>query len=255
MKTNLIDLYGLLRQAPKISEDRQKASGVMKVARNLTRGNQGNDAIDGYWDELIIRTKDENIVKEMLNLEAYNIVRVKGVLTVKPINRSSICSECGVKNIVEGVVCYVEPIYIECTKQGLTQEEAENFIFEHKEVSNIARVIGDLCNDPVKNDKLKTTICQYQIGIPRTYRIAGDTDDDKADFPLVKSYGKNAKEDLKRLKKGSTVFIDGCIQSRVVSKEITCSNCNCKYKKEIIINELVPYETEYLKNYITDEEI
>lgn len=253
MKTNLIDLYGVALQAPKISEDRKKAMITLKVARNLARGGQSEER-SGYWDEIIIRSKDPKIVEELSEMDINEIIRVKGVLTIKPINRSSICPGCGIKNIFESVVCYVEPIYVESTKSGLTKEEAEEFIFNHREVSNILRVVGDLCNDPNKNTRFKSTVCQYQIGIPRTYRIEGDTDDDKTDFPLVKSYSKNAKEDLKRLQKGSTVLIDGCIQSRVISKEIECENCKRKYKKEFIINEIVPYETEYLKNYKTDVE-
>lgn len=254
MKTNLMDLYGFLRQAPRISDDRKKATVVLKVARNMSRGGQSEER-SGYWDELIIRTEDINIVNELSGMEAYDIIRVKGVIAVKPINRSSICTHCGVKNIIEDAICYVEPIYVERTKTGMNEETAEEYIYEHREVSNMARVVGDICNEPSTNDKFKITVCQYQIGIPRTYRIEGDTDDDKADFPLVKSYGKRAKEDLKRLKKGGTVMIDGCIQSRVITKDIECSNCKQKYKKDIKINELVAYETEYLKNYVTDEEI
>ena len=194
MKTNLIDLYGVALQAPKISEDRKKAMITLKVARNLARGGQSEERA-GYWDEIIIRSKDQKIVEELSKMDINEIIRVKGVLTIKPINRSSICPGCGIKNIFESVVCYVEPIYVESTKSGLTKEEAEEFIFNHREVSNILRVVGDLCNDPNKNTRFKSTVCQYQIGIPRTYRIEGDTDDDKTDFPLVKSYSKNAKED------------------------------------------------------------
>ncbi len=254
MKLNLVDLYGVLRQAPRISEDRLKASCILRVARNMNRCFQ-NEERSGYWDEVIIRTKDQKIINEMLEMEAFDTVRIKGVIAVRKINRSSICANCGVKNIVEGKVCYVEPIYIERTHTGMTEEGAEEFIFEHREVSNIVRIIGDLTGLPKKNDKLKSTVCQYQIAIPRTYRIEGDTDDEKADFPQVKSYGRNAKEDLKRLKENTAVWIDGCVQSRVVKNEITCCNCGEKYKKDIKINEIVPYETEYLKNYWTDEEL
>ena len=50
MKTNLIDLYGVALQAPKISEDRKKAMITLKVARNLARGGQSEER-SGYWDE------------------------------------------------------------------------------------------------------------------------------------------------------------------------------------------------------------
>ncbi len=255
MKTNLVDLYGFLRQAPKVSEDRKKATVILKVARNVARGGQSEERRSSCWDEIIIRTKDEKIVEKLSDMDEFDVVRVKGVIAIKPINRSSLCTHCGTKNIFDSVVCYVEPIYIEKTRASSSEEEAEDFIYDHREVSNIIRVVGDLCNDPVKNDRFKSLVCQYQIGIPRTYRIEGDTDDDKTDFPLVKSYGKNAKEDLKRLQKGSAVLIDGCIQSRVISAEIECENCKKKYKKEFKINEIVPYETEYLKNYKTDIEL
>ena len=86
-----MDLYGFLRQAPRISDDRKKATVVLKVARNMSRGGQSEER-SGYWDELIIRTEDNNIVNELSDMEAYDVIRVKGVITVKPINRSSICT-------------------------------------------------------------------------------------------------------------------------------------------------------------------
>lgn len=255
MKLNLVDLYGTLRQAPRISEDRNKATCILRVARNMIRNGGQNKERNGFWDEVIIRTKDKAIVDELAKMEQYDIVRVKGVITVRRINRQTICEHCGIKNITENKICYVELIYVERTHTGFTEDAAEDFVFRHREVSNIARIIGDLTGPPKANDKLSIPACQYQIAVPRTYRIEGDTDDEKADFPLVKSYGKNAKEDLKRLKANSSVWIDGCIQSRLVKQEFVCTDCGKTYKKEIKVNEIVPYETEYLKNYWTDEEL
>ena len=194
MKLNLVDLYGALRQAPRISEDRNKATCILRVARNIVRNGGQNKERNGFWDEVIIRTKDKAIVNELAKMEQYDIVRVKGVITVRRINRQTVCEHCGIKNITENKICYVEPIYVERTRTGFTEDAAEDFVFEHREVSNIARIIGDLTGPPKANDKLSIPACQYQIAVPRTYRIKGDTDDEKADFPLVKSYGKNAKE-------------------------------------------------------------
>ena len=80
-------------------------------------------------------------------------------------------------------------------------------------------------------------------------------DEEKTDFPWVKSYGKNAKDDLLRLRTGSGVFIEGFLQTRAVERKCRCSTCGSMYTWNDYAMEIVSYETEYLKDYVTDEEL
>lgn len=98
-------------------------------------------------------------------------------------------------------------------------------------------------------------VTQYQIALNRNYIITDDPPELRADYPWVRSYGKDASEDKKRLRKDSIVFIDGYIQTRNVNRHSNCAGCNAKYDWADKSMEIVPYDTEYIRNYNTDEEI
>ncbi len=252
MKTNNLDLCGYIIRNPRITSNKDRATCII----GTTRGNRevGNRERQCRWDCIVIRTKDDAIIQKIDELQQYDVVRIKAVLVTKYAPKISKCPMCGREHSDLSLVVYAEPIYIEKLAHFDNDEEARDFVYDRKEISNQLRIIGDICNEPekIKNFKSTITTCQYQIAIPRTYRLKGSNDDEKTDFPWVKSYGKNAKEDLIRLQKGSTVLIDGCLQARKQIKQIKCE-CGEEYSYEDSALEVVPYETEYLKNYKTDE--
>lgn len=252
MKTNNLDLCGYVLKNVQVTSNKDRATAII----GTTRGNRETGSSDKQcrWDYIVVRTKDPAIIEEISKLEPFDVVRIKAVLVTKYAPKKSTCPTCGREHIAQSLVVYAEPIYIEKIAHLENADEAQDFVFERREISNQLRVIGDICNDPekIKNFKSAATTCQYQIAIPRTYRLKGSTDDEKTDFPWVKSYGKNAKEDLLRLQKGSTILIDGCLQARKQIKKTSCE-CGTEYPWEDNALEIVPYETEYLKNYKTDE--
>lgn len=69
MKLNLVDLYGTLRQAPRISEDRNKATCILRVARNMIRNGGQNKERNGFWDEVIIERKIKQL---LMNWQKWN---------------------------------------------------------------------------------------------------------------------------------------------------------------------------------------
>lgn len=252
-KANIVDLCGMVLNPPMITEKKDKGSFILVT----TRGNRDTGSAEQQvrWDCIVVSTKDPDMINEMDKLDKLDIVRIKCVISTKVLPKKSICEHCGSVNIVEGLYVYVEPIYIEKILHALDEEDAKNQIYIRREISNEARVIGNICNVPTQVDTKKATICQYQLAIPRTYRVKGSTDDDKTDYPWVKSYGRNASEDLKRLKQGSRVLIDGCLQARNQIKKTKCVYCEKEYEYADKALEVVPYETEYLKDYITDDDL
>ena len=70
----------------------------------------------------------------------------------------------------------------------------------------------------------------------RKFRIQTDPPEIKTDYPWVKSYGENAKEDKNRLRVGSEVYIDGCLQARSVQRHAFCGQA-CDEKGKVLFYE------------------
>ena len=152
---------------------------------------------------------------------------------------------------------FVNPIYLNVIKTKNSREEAMNLVRKNFEVSNIATIIGTLCREPElhKSEDGEITT-QYQLAIDRKYRIKEDHPLIRTDYPWVKSYGSNAEMDHICLETGSCVFIDGLLRSRQFQRRTICDNEECKeeYSWTDRSLEIIPYSTEYLKNFMTPEE-
>lgn len=207
-------------------------------------------------DNPMIMSRDPSILRIMETWQENDIVQVKGVVAAKNIRKASYCQHCGAKNTAEGSLVYVNPIFVMTMEHAPDINEALKRLSEMREISNQVYVLGTLCRDPKKvTPKEGLTVTQYQIALNRKYFIRTDPPEIKSDYPWVKSYGENAIEDRQRLHVGSKVFIDGCLQARSVQKHIVCSECGQQYNWKDRAMEIVPYETEYVGNFYTEEEI
>lgn len=248
------DICGVILNKPKISENKDRCTCIIITARGK-RDTGDNTRNNVRWDYIVVATKDPEIIEQMETIEAFDIVRMKGVIVTKYLPKEAICENCKNINTREDMFVYFEPIYMERIIHADDEESAKQAILDRREISNEIRVLGVVCNDPSMLLLKSAKVCQYQIAIPRTYRLKGSSDDDKYDYPWVKSYGKNAVEDYKRLKQKSLILIDGCLQAREKKCESTCSHCGVSYSYLDQVLEIVPYEVEYLRNYVTDEEL
>ena len=100
-----------------------------------------------------------------------------------------------------------------------------------------------------------TILTTYEIAISRKFRVQEEAADARTDYPWVKSYGAIANADAKALKTGSLVYIDGFLQTRKIEKNCVCEHCGQTFKWPDSSMEIVPYTTEYLRNYNTPEDI
>ena len=126
--------------------------------------------------------------------------------------------------------------------------------------------MGRLCRDPQAydpqeertiycdrdNDEAVDTIrsCQYQMAIGRNVRIEEDPEDKRADFPWIKSFGDQAKQDFKALRTSSGIYIRGSISTRTFKRHVVCQHCGREYDVQAMASEIVPYSVEYLTNCI-----
>jgi len=112
---------------------------------------------------------------------------------------------------------------------------------------------------------------------------SSDLPEAKTDYPWVYSYGEQGEEDLKRLRVGAEIMVDGFLRVRSVNRHAVCGQqfdengkamvypdgtpilmtdddgdligCGITYDWKDRVMELVPYATEYLNGYYSDEDL
>ncbi len=258
MKHNSVFMYGQVVNSPRIfrNNDGEFVKGICSV--NIIRGTRdyGDNSYGRLkYDVPIVMSGNPEIVKEMATWKEYDMVEIKGAITTKEVNKSTICKVCGHKDVLEGNVIFVNPIYASLRETGITKEEGLELLKKRCEISNMVTVIGTLCREPETYTSKKVTITQYNLAVMRKFRIREHPDEERTDFPWVKSYGKNAIDDAKALRLNSKVFVDGHLQARTIERKTTCSKCGHVYSWEDNALEIVPYAVEYLQDFNTLKEI
>jgi single-stranded DNA-binding protein len=124
------------------------------------------------------------------------------------------------------------------------------------EISNQVTLIGPVCREPkVFRTEKGLFITTYQLAVRRKFRIKDDSANIKTDFPWIKSYGSIAKNDANSLKQGSYIFVDGMLQTRELKRIQVCEACGAEREWKDSAMEIVPFATEYLRDFYTIEEI
>lgn len=225
--------------------------GVIRGYRNV-----GDGRDKAKIDRPIVMSRNSDLIKTISSLKKNDIISVKGCIATRTVMKASVCPFCNNKNEQEGLAVYVEPIFIE--KVGTQEDDNSSlkYLTEIREVSNQIFMFGNLTRDPkkvkVKNGPIVT---QYPLAVHRKFTIKEDSPELDVDFPWIKVYGQNAISDRERLKKGATVYIDGLLQTRSINKKMLCEHCGQRYEWKDRALEVVPYETEYISGYYTEEEV
>ena len=257
MKWNEISLKGPVIKF-KIS-DKPDENGYMtaKLVMGVIRGyrNVGVNRDKVKIDRPIIQTRNPEMINRMITWKKNDIVTIEGAITTNTLNKISICPHCRARNLTEGLSTYIEPRFAELNFSAKDESSCIQYLQTVREISNRARVSGNLCRDPKKiSIKNGPTVTQYPLAVDRKFVIKEDPPSKTTDFPWVKAYGQNAISDRNRLHLGSEVMIDGLIQTRSVNRKTICRECGQLYEWKERVCELVPYETEYVTNYYTEEE-
>lgn len=260
---NQVRIVGFLLNDPIITNENDMGEEQVLISIRAC-----NRELDGYYftpfqDVFIYYDDNDNtdLLKRLKSLNAYDMVDIKGVFNVLSVNKWSDCPECGEENVkLNGTSCFVYPI--SCLKlnnlQTMYQENEsvpEKLLLDYyQEVSNHIILIGNVMSEPEMTGTPSSPCCRYQLGIERKYFIKTQ-EDMKYDYPYVYSYGKQAKNDIRYLKPGALVFLEGFIRNRKVQSDMVCENCGTKYQYPSVASELIPYSIEYLRGYYTDEEL
>ena len=259
-RLNIVHMQGVLAADPTIVPNGEKsrvARASIVVSRDKSRKIE-NGVKHLMTDRPYIITAEDEVVDQIDKTKQYDIVLVKGVLSTRKVPKTSYCAECGEKNRVEGILTYITPICVE--KIGHVKDDDEMIAYLSRKVvyqkSNEVLAFGRLTRDPKKvSPKSGLVVTQYQIALNRKYIIRDDPPEVRADYPWVKSYGSAAEEDRFRLHKDSIVYLDAYLQTRNVNKHQTCVKCGKVYDWTDRAMEIVPYDTEYVLRYHSDEEI
>ena len=257
-KHNLALLNGQVIQPPRFIKGPtgkiERAMGPIWVIRGVR--DFGNNIDHVKHDAPIIMTSNPELIKIMMTWEKGDMVEIKGSITTKDITKSCTCKHCGEKNQKKGSLVYINPIFIGVHEKRLSSEEGLALLRSRCEISNQVTLIGPVCREPQQYITEKgLAITTYQVAVRRKYRIASDSTETKTDFPWIKSYGSIAKNDALSIKKGAYIFIDGMLQTRELERVQVCEHCGKEYRWCDFAMEVVPFATEYLRDYYTKEEI
>lgn len=260
-RENFVLLHGQIQSLPKVYQSNEgaltRAILAVKVLRRPYLNGNG-EVLGGklHIDCPIIMTGNEEMIRKIAQMQQGDMVDIRGVLTTREVLKSTICKKCGAKNSVQGNSVYITPIYLCRREEHLDTMAGFELLKERNEISNVVILIGNLCRPPqIYNDEaVRFSTCQYQIATNRKFHIR-DTGaaDVRTDYPWIKSFGAQAKQDAMRLQEGATIYVNGGIQTREVARTTICENCGEEYVWKDTASEIVPYSVEYLEGCLFPE--
>lgn len=217
----------------------------------------------------LIHSSEKRIVEVMSTLQVNDIIEVTGFIATAETDKKEVCPQCGTINYrVESCVShgraksggnrvYLYPIAIRFDHHCETAQEAFIYLRKNREFVNHVFLLGNLTADPVQGVLMEGTkkYARYQLAINRKYcPREGNEIYTKTDYPWVYSYGEKSDEDFKRLKLGSTVYVDGAIQARKYKEQYICTKCGEEFDVPGRTLEILAYDTEYLSDHDIDED-
>lgn len=260
-RENFVFLHGQVQSMPKVYQSDEgvltRAIFAIKVLRRPYLN--GNGEILGgklHIDCPIVMTGNEELIRMVSQIQQGDMADIRGVLTTREVLKSTICKKCGSKNSVQGNSVYITPLYICRREEKLDAMAGFELLKERNEISNVVILIGNLCRSPqvYMDEKISFSSCQYQIATNRKFHIRDKgAADVKTDYPWIKSFGGQARQDAQRLREGATVYINGGIQTREVARTTICENCGEEYTWKDTASEIIPYSVEYLEGCLFPE--
>lgn len=259
-KENTVYLFGYVPQTPtvRISPEREFLSG--KIIMTTIRRSYASEEMflkgNVRWDSPCVFSKNAKLIeKQVMNIDAGDMIYVKGTLCTMETPKRFRCPnpECNHVTVKEnGVVVYIDPVFITKIGHCNTEDEAFELLKNMDEISNQVYIMGTLCREPVyyEDETSKKKECQFQIASNRNRHILEDDPEKRTDYPWVKSFGKRAEEYAAALQMGSSIYMNGAIETREITTTVECEACGLVYERPGVSMEIVPYHVEYMQNCI-----
>lgn len=254
---NAVSLFGMVADDPIIVKDNEGIykKGMMNLIliRNMRDVGDGDEAL--RYDKPIVYSGNPEMIEALSKLKKHDLVEIKGFLTTMDISKKTTCKHCGKTNLIRGTLAFISPVYLDIRKTESNERESLIELKNHMEISNQILLIGNLCDDVryYHEGKIKTAL--YQLAVNRKYYLNDGYPNIRTDYPFVRCFGENASQARDAIYKGSVVLVDGRIQTREFSRESACEHCSETYDWNDNTIEVVPYSTEFLQNFHTQEEI
>ena len=264
---NIAHFYGMIQRDPTVTKDQQgnvtSASVYIATARSSRVFDDRNNNNMVEFDQVMLFSAYPPMAEQMSKTRTNDIVIIKGTVNTRNTPKIITCENCGNRFFVTGdgmdenprntgMITFVTPIELDIRDTGLTSEEAQAMLVAHREMSNEGLLVGRLCSDPRQWEGGNATA--YQLGINRKFYVRDDDPSTHADFPYIRSYGKQAYADFDSLKKGSLVLVDGLVCMRRFLRSSRCPHCGQQKEWKDKVLEVVPYTVEYLDGYRTPQE-
>lgn len=259
-KINTVNIYGRLEKDPVIVMDKETGEyqfGFCYVDTVRSLRDAGDDLHFVKHTKPMVLSREKEILDAMSSWKENDMVMIKGVIHTKALKKTSFCDHCKEKNEVFGNLITINPIHVLKIKSyGDDKMAAVEDLVNNREISNQVQIYGTLLKDPqIFTTKRGLQITQYPIAINRKFTVRTDDPTIKTDYPVVKSYGEQARDDKTYLKFQSEIIIDGFLQARTVRRKKKCDSCGEEYLWTDNCMEIVPYAVEHIKNCRTPEEV
>lgn len=256
---NQVNLVGYVISPPTVIPEKDMV--ILKL-RTVRRDLELFDEAK-YSEILIIYRNDEKKLFDLLtSCKLYDVIYVKGVLTISSIIKIKTCPNCGKRQVkYNALSTSVYPIFAE-KRDSYAQYVQDKQMLPNKplydnyrEISNQILLIGTVVTDPeLIQAKNGEKICRYCIGVDRKYYIKSQPET-MSDYPWIYSYGTQAENDYDHLTKGSVILVDGFYHLRQITGHMLCEDCQTDFTFEDTGHQITPYAVEYLSDYRTDEDI
>ena len=254
---NNVLLYGVIADIPQIITSKDTGEYIRATFHLATlkaaRDDGKNEKSKLRYDFPFIFTADKEMIKKVETYSQYDIIEIVGQYTTRKIPKGSYCPLCETTNKVEGNISYVTPIFMERRNaETLTEKQSMAELIKNRHLSNNITIIGNLCCDVAYSEEFQNSV--YQIATIRKFYIKSDDPANKTDWPVIKTFGEQAKQDSLCLHKGSSILVEGYLHSRRFNRSSVCETCNQTYEWEDNITEIIPYAVEYLRDFTDPEE-
>ena len=281
---NNVHLYGAVCSNVNVVRDKDSGKIINTTFYLITltskrRYEGGNEENYPEQNQVLVRSGVPEMAEKMAKLRLHDIITVKGTLNTRNVPLGIVCPVCSEKYNASpksteytdalSMITFVTPIDIDIREtaigdkssiklsRGLPNEELRGllesdrsetleYIAAHREMSNEIQVVGNLGTDPVRWEEGRATA--YQVGINRNYYLKDDSPSAYSDFPYIRSYGRQADEDITHLQKGTLVLVDGFIRLRKFQRKSVCPNCGAEKDWKHTVLEIVPYTVQYLSD-------
>ena len=242
-RDNSFTLFGELDNAPIVLFNEESKTYRVTFTIMTLRKNGRKD----YPRISIYGLSQEKAKQYVAKLKPGSFVQVRGMVTTKMIKKPVKCEKCGevsmISSLQSEIVSYGTPLVL--------QERIDPV--DIVEMSNNGMLLGVVCMDIRRMDKVNgCAVAQFQVAVNRRYHVNEQGTEKRTDYPWIKVFGNVADECLKRLHRGSQIYVYGPFQTRDINRHVKCEHCGESIVYAERVGEIAPMGVEFLNECLFD---